>query len=103
MEKFAGALLWVIGHVFCNENDNHLNHLNHLNQALAIEPDEKRGRRLLEVIMEGGNFGHSTKKYKITGWDKPWSRLSRYVRRNWFLLWDYPDEILNNILGKIKQ
>lgn len=92
MEKFASAVMYVMREVFGMEE-----------KYMICPMDEKRGRRLLEVIMEGGNFGHSTEKYKITGWDKPWSRLSRYVRRNWFLLWDYPDEILNNILGKIKQ
>lgn len=90
--KFTGAVMSIMREVFG------------MDEPYLICPiDEKRGWRLLEVIMEGGNFGHSTEKYKITGWDKPWSRLSRYVRRNWFMLWDYPDEILNNILGKIKQ
>ena len=92
MEKFASAVMYVMREVFGMEE-----------KYMICPMDEKRGRRLLEVIMEGGNFGHSTEKYKITGWDKPWSRLSRYVRRNWFLLWDYPDEILSNIFGKIKR
>lgn len=91
MEKFAGAVMYVMREVFGMDE-----------KSMICPVDEKRGRRLLEVIMEGGNFGHSTEKYKITGWDKPWSRLSRYVRRNWFLLWDYPDEILSNVLGIIK-
>lgn len=110
MEKFAGALMWVIVHVFGNEDDgfdkltNHDENENHKPSSLNLlcEPDEKRGRRLLEVIMEGGNFGHGTEKYKVTGWDKPWSRLSRYVRRNWYMLWDYPDEIIWNMIKKLK-
>ena len=92
MEKFAGAVMYVMNEVFGMEE-----------KYMICPMDGKRGRRLLEVIMEGGNFGHSTEKYKITGWDKPWSRLSRYVRRNWFMLWDYPDEILSNVIGKIKR
>lgn len=110
MEKFAGALMWVIAHVFGNEDDgfdkltNRDKNENHKPSSLNLlcEPDEKRGRRLLEVIMEGGNFGHSTERYKVTGWDKPWSRLSRYIRRNWFMLWDYPDEIIWNMIKKLK-
>lgn len=97
MEKFAGALMWVMKTIFAghdNDDDN--------DNWLLCEPDEKRGRRLLEVIMEGGNFGHGTEKYKVTGWDKPWSRLSRYVRRNWYMLWDYPDEIIWNMIKKLK-
>lgn len=110
MEKFAGALMWVIAHVFGNEDDgfdkltNRDKNENHKPSSLNLlcEPDEKRGRRLLEVIMEGGNFGHSTERYKVTGWDKPWNRLSRYIRRNWFMLWDYPDEIIWNMIKKFK-
>lgn len=75
----------------------------HLPAGVALdlpwEPDECRGRRLLAVIMEGGNFGHETKKYKVTGWDKPWSRIGRFIRRNWYMMRDYPDEVLRN-LGK---
>lgn len=91
MEKFAGALMYVMQEVFAMDE-----------QSMICPVDEKRGKRLLEVIMEGGNFGHSTEKYKITRWDKPWSRLSRYVRRNGYMLWDYPDEIVWNILTKLK-
>lgn len=88
--KFSGAVMYVMREVFA------------IDEKYMIFPvDEKRGRRLLEVVMEGGNFGHSTEKYKVTGWDKPWSRLSRYVRRNWFLLHDYPDEIVGNIINKV--
>lgn len=106
MEGFAGAMMWVMGEVF------------HLDEALMIcrsdsrrdggtwrggcrAGDCRRGERLLEVVMEGGNFGHGTKKYKIAGWNKPWRRLSRYVRRNWFMLRDYPREILWNMLKKL--
>lgn len=110
MEKFAGALMWVIAHVFGNKDNgsdkltNRDKNENHKPSSLNLlcEPDEKRGRRLLEVIMEGGNFGHSTEKYKITGWDRPWSRLSRYVRRNWYMLRDYPDEIIWNMIKKLR-
>lgn len=91
MEKFAGALMWVLHQVFgC---DTVL--------ELPWEPDENRGRRLLEVILEGGNFGHSTEKYKVTGWNKPFRRICRFARRNWYLFRDYPKEILINITKKI--
>lgn len=86
---FAGAVMYAMREVF------------HLDEACMIcSIDEKRGRRLLSVIMEGGNFGHGTEKYRVTGWDKPWCRLSRYVRRNWFMLQDYPGEILSNMFKK---
>lgn len=89
--KFAGAVMYVMREVFGMDE-----------QYMICPADVKRGRRLLEVIIEGGNFGHGTEKYKVTGWDKPWSRLSRYFRRNWYMLWDYPEEIVWNIITKLK-
>ena len=91
IEKFAGAVMYVMREVFG------------MDEVYMICPiDKKRGKRMLEVIMEGGNFGHGTEKYKVTGWDKPWNRLSRYVRRNWYMLWDYPNEIVWNVLMKFR-
>lgn len=90
LKTFAEAVMYVMREVFA------------MDEHYMICPiDETRGRRLLEVIMEGGNFGHSTEKYKITGWDKPLSRLSRYVRRNLFMLWDYPEKVISNIINKM--
>lgn len=99
MESFAGALMWVIGHVF--GGDAGLGHGGGAALDLPWEPDERRGRRLLAVIMEGGNFGHETKKYKVTGWNKPWSRIGRFIRRNWYMMRDYPGEVLRNLGKKI--
>lgn len=56
LTRFAGALMYVMQEVF-GLDEKHL----------LCPVDEKRGRRLLEVIIEGCNFGHSTEKYKITG------------------------------------
>lgn len=92
MAHFSAAMMWLLHDVLCLSAEYCL-----------CTPDEKRGRRLLEVVMEGGNFGHGTEKYKVTGWDKPWSRLSRYVRRNWYMLQDYPDEIIANMIKKLKR
>lgn len=125
MESFAGALMWVIGHVF--GGDAGLGHDAGAGEGagsghggavgygagarsghdagaaldLPWEPDARRGRRLLAVIMEGGNFGHETIKYKITGWDKPWSRIGRFIRRNWYMMRDYPGAVLRNLGKKI--
>lgn len=99
MSNFASALMWVIGYVFGGDAAKFSNLCNAL---CGIGPDAKRGRRLLAVVMEGGNFGHASKKYKVTGWNKPWSRLSRYVRRNWYLLQDYPAEVLSHLGRKLK-
>lgn len=90
LEKFAGAVMYMMREVFYLDR-----------QKWLCSVDEKRGKRLQEIVMEGGNFGHSTEKYKITGWNKPWSRLSRYVRRHWFMFRDYPEEILANFTKQL--
>lgn len=91
MAPFAGAMMWAMNQVFGLQND-----------MMICSMDERRGRRLMEIVMEGGNFGHGTEKYKMSGWDKPMQRLSRYIRRNRFMLQDYPQEILWNLLNKMK-
>ena len=91
VDSFAGALMDVLHTIFGLEEE-----------YMLCTPDKKRGKRLLGIVLEGGNFGHSTEKYKITGWDKPLSRLSRYLRRNWYMVWDYPGEIFGNVLKKIR-
>ena len=57
LRRFAGALIWVIktvlvGHDDDNDDDNFF---------LGIEANEEEGRYLLNLIMEGGNFGHAKK------------------------------------------
>ena len=44
--KMAGAVMWVMQEVFCLDC-----------QLMLCEPDERRGKWLLQVVMEGGNFG----------------------------------------------
>lgn len=95
IEKFASALMWVLKYVFVGADAS-------LSIDLPFEPDEKRGKRLLAVVMEGGNFGRFTEKYKVTGWDKPWSRFCRYVKRNGYMMKDYPCEVWSNVMEKIR-
>lgn len=47
MKKFASAVMWVLGYVFGLDRD-----------YMICEPDERLGRKLLDHIMQGGNFGH---------------------------------------------
>lgn len=47
LEKIVGAVMWVIKEVFG------------LKDEFLIAPvDEKRGKMMLRIVMEGGNFGH---------------------------------------------
>lgn len=90
LEKFASALMWVFGYVFSLPKEQ-----------MLWRPDERCGRRLLTIMMEGGNFGRFTEKYKVTGWDKPVRRMSRYVRRNWYMFQDFPKEVFLNVWHKM--
>ena len=71
MGKFAGAVMWVLNEVFeneeCTETDDVVEReLSQINRELKennfepwmiCEPNEKEGRKLLEEIIKGGNFG----------------------------------------------
>lgn len=67
MGKFAGAVMWVLNEVFAMPTRQLMNDERLLitDDRLLItdcpwllcEPNEKEGRRLLEEIMKGGNFG----------------------------------------------
>lgn len=85
LNRFASALMWVIAHVFANDNDNE--------NFYPWVPNEKDGRLLLDEVMTGGNFGRhneeqNDRKGKI-GYSV-WAlffrnlRLSRFDRGDWF-------------------
>ena len=78
MGKFAGAVMWVLNEVFeneecrmkneeCTETDDVVEReLSQINRELKennfepwmiCDPNEKEGKKLLEEIMKGGNFG----------------------------------------------
>lgn len=92
--RFAGAMMYVIktvfyGHANDNADDNFF---------LGIEPDEKRGKRLLAEIMRGGNMGRGDGR---TG--KSTSRVGyfwEHVSRQWSFMRDYPNEVLWSPLWK---
>ena len=47
LDHIAGALMWVMKEVFLMDEG-----------WMIANPDEKRGRMLLDIIMTGGNFGY---------------------------------------------
>lgn len=47
MKKFASAVMYVLHEVFAIPTNYYI-----------CEPNKKEGRKLLEEIMKGGNFGH---------------------------------------------
>lgn len=52
MLKFARAIMWVESFV-----------LGLPGERCIVKPDERRGKQLLEDILEGGNFGHHSERY----------------------------------------
>lgn len=82
MAGFAKALMWVLHHQLGLETEH-----------LLCEPDERKGKLLLEEIMAGGNFG----KYESRYWKADSTKAERYyqkLRRLSRFLTQYPGEVL---------
>ena len=66
--RVAKALMWVLGHIYGLERD-----------CMLCEPSERYGKWMLEVILEGGNFGHYFKAQNgsfVTWWfGKRWRSI----------------------------
>lgn len=82
--KFAGAMMWVLAHVFAMEHE-----------YMICEPNEKEGRLLLNEVMTGGNFGKYGKDGVMEGHAK--GKVAFFMarmKRNWRFLTHYPSEII---------
>lgn len=80
---FAGAVMYVMERVFGLDRS-----------CLLTEPDYKKGEKLLDGIMAGGNFGKYDEKIDRTiKSDSAMSFLTRNAR-NFRLLKEYPEEVL---------
>ena len=89
LKEFAGAVMYVMREVFAMPEER-----------MLCRPDEKRGRKLLEEIMIGGNFGKFDERYN---WAETTSGSMDYrgasyafarLRHNFQFLKDYPSEVL---------
>ena len=89
LESFAGAVMYVMQQVFAMPTGK-----------MLYKPDEKRGERLLEEIMKGGNFGKYDERYnwaETTNGSMDYRGASYAVtrlRHNAKFLCDYPSEVL---------
>jgi hypothetical protein len=81
--KFAGAVMWVLGEVFCLERE-----------LMYVEPDEKEGRFLLDEIMLAGNFGHHDPRFGDLTNESRVHRFIRKLKRNFRFIKSYPSEVL---------
>ena len=87
--KFAGAVMYVMREVFAMPEE-----------MMLCKPDGKRGRKLLNEIMQGGNFGKFDERYnwaETTNGSMDYRGVSyafARLRHNFQFLSDYPSEVL---------
>lgn len=91
MERFANGIMWIIAHVFANDNDSHND-----NFFLGLKPSEKYGHLILEDVMTGGNFGHHDEKNKGLHSDSALGRSLNGLKRNMKFFALGPWEILSS-------
>lgn len=82
MERFVGAVMWIMQEVFGLERER-----------LLCEPNEKDGRYILAEVMAGGNFGHHDERIKKVGKGK-WQSVFATLRHAMHVLRRYPSEAL---------
>ena len=102
MLKFAKAMMWVLQHVFeennvdeerRTKNEDTKDNWRELYPWMIVEPDEKEGEFVLKEIMHTGNFGKFDKRYN---WNikTPLKRFIANQKWNVHLITHYPSEIL---------
>ena len=83
LDRFASALMWVIGYVF---DPGWLDTWILKSETGLWKPNEKDGRLLLEEVIKSGNFGHmdETKADLSNKWKSFW-----YVNGKTFRFWRF--------------
>lgn len=82
MERFVGAVMWIMQEVFGLERER-----------LLCEPNEKEGRYILAEVMAGGNFGQHDERIKMVGKGK-WQSVFATLQHAMHVLRRYPTEAL---------
>lgn len=80
LEKFAGAMMWVLGEVFGLERE-----------LMLVAPNEKEGRFLLDEIMMAGNFGKYDTRINLSN-NSFFNRLTRRHKQTLKFWSAYPQE-----------
>ena len=91
MKRVTSAVMWIMKEVFAMKEE-----------YLLCKASEKYGRELLNEVLEGGNFGHSSDehaKLKLDdeGKETLTSKLEgnyATIKRGMKLFWSYPSECL---------
>lgn len=87
--RFACALMWVMGELFCLPREK-----------MICEPNEKEGRFILEEMMLAGNFGHYDKRIDRSK-TSLWGLFQTRTRRNFRFIYYYPEEVICTPIFKI--
>ena len=77
LDKTAGAVMWLMEELFDMKRD-----------TMIAEPDAYRGRWMLDEILEGGNFGHHSKRRKQGFWHRIFEDQKRNIRLMRFYFWE---------------
>lgn len=81
--NFAGAVMYVMPEVFCLEE-----------KYMICPEDVKRGRMLLRLVMQTGNFGHQDEKQKVARGSVV-GTMKYKLSQWWELVRLYPEETLS--------
>lgn len=82
LNRFASALMWVLGYVFGLPKDQ-----------MIWEPNEKVGRFLLNEIMLMGNFGHDDDRYRLSCDDSHLKRFIQMTKNKFRFVKYFPSEV----------
>ena len=82
MERFVGAVMWIMQEVFGLERER-----------MLCEPDEKEGRFILTEVMAGGNFGHHDERIRKVGRGK-WQSVFANLQHAMHVLRRFPQEAM---------
>lgn len=82
MERFVGAVMWIMQEVFGMDRER-----------MLCEPDEKEGRYILAEVMAGGNFGHHDERIRKVGKGK-WQSVFSTLQHAMHVLRRYPSEAI---------
>ena len=101
--KFARAMMWVLQHVFeennvdeerRTKNEDTKDNWRERYPWMIVEPLESEGRFILHEVMQGGNFGKFDKRIKKGGKRSKLQAVSAVLQHNLHLLKHYPSDVI---------
>ena len=101
MLKFAKAMMWVLQHVFeennvdeerRTKNEDTKDNWRERYPWMIVGPDEKEGRFLLKELMLNGNFGHFDKRIKKISKNKKIQSVWANLQHSLHVAKHYPSE-----------